>query len=102
MIRPPPRSTLFPYTTLFRSMNYLSVSGGLGQHLKCFSCYHWKPPPLKTGDNSEGIHSKSIPLNSKHTFNSNFEFNLNSNPLYQNCPVLMPGYHCSCQSLNGA
>src|SRR5256886_6175353 len=25
MIRPPPRSTLFPYTTLFRSVNYRSV-----------------------------------------------------------------------------
>src|SRR5256885_11914749 len=25
MIRRPPRSTLFPYTTLFRSMQYLSI-----------------------------------------------------------------------------
>src|SRR5688572_31164497 len=25
MIRPPPRSTLFPYTTLFRSFNYNST-----------------------------------------------------------------------------
>src|SRR3712207_8388923 len=28
MIRPPPRSTLFPYTTLFRSDRRASVGGG--------------------------------------------------------------------------
>src|SRR2546430_17451355 len=28
MIRRPPRSTLFPYTTLFRSLDILSVRGG--------------------------------------------------------------------------
>src|SRR3712207_7295384 len=28
MIRRPPRSTLFPYTTLFRSIRYLSVGEG--------------------------------------------------------------------------
>src|SRR3712207_6952598 len=27
MIRRPPRSTLFPYTTLFRSLAYLALSG---------------------------------------------------------------------------
>src|SRR5690242_21553309 len=26
MLRPPPRSTLFPYTTLFRSLYYLGIS----------------------------------------------------------------------------
>src|SRR5256885_11561556 len=31
MIRPPPRSTLFPYTTLFRSVVADAVPGG-GQH----------------------------------------------------------------------
>src|SRR5256884_8447951 len=29
MIRPPPRSTLFPYTTLFRSMNGVHDMGGM-------------------------------------------------------------------------
>src|SRR3712207_8872163 len=32
MIRRPPRSTLFPYTTLFRSKTYLPDSGGAGRH----------------------------------------------------------------------
>src|SRR5437899_10211468 len=30
MIRPPPRSTLFPYTTLFRSIRALLSGGGEG------------------------------------------------------------------------
>src|SRR3712207_7941292 len=34
MIRRPPRSTLFPYTTLFRSMSFL--------FLHFFSTYQWK------------------------------------------------------------
>src|SRR5256884_8387405 len=31
MIRRPPRSTLFPYTTLFRSLHTLGVDGGYTQ-----------------------------------------------------------------------
>src|SRR2546430_7718127 len=32
MIRRPPRSTLFPYTTLFRSRHLVGVEGGPGHH----------------------------------------------------------------------
>src|SRR5258706_2249456 len=35
MIRRPPRSTLFPYTTLFRSITFVSPTGGgtgMGEH----------------------------------------------------------------------
>src|SRR5438093_11953449 len=32
MIRPPPRSTLFPYTTLFRSVNVQANTGAGGVH----------------------------------------------------------------------
>ena len=32
MIRRPPRSTLFPYTTLFRSMRYLRASHGVSSY----------------------------------------------------------------------
>src|SRR5256885_13056045 len=41
MIRRPPRSTLFPYTTLFRSMPSIgAISGGEG-------ITHWDiPPPM--------------------------------------------------------
>src|SRR3712207_7846939 len=30
MIRRPPRSTLFPYTTLFRSLMFLAIAAGMG------------------------------------------------------------------------
>src|SRR5438309_8541469 len=33
MIRPPPRSTLFPYTTLFRSASRAPGAGGLAQRV---------------------------------------------------------------------
>src|SRR2546430_10653405 len=36
MIRPPPRSTLFPYTTLFRSyLNEIAAAGGLIETDNC-------------------------------------------------------------------
>src|SRR5437899_9613360 len=43
MIRPPPRSTLFPYTTLFRSVcpscgNLVGVNDE-----RCFTCGRWNP-----------------------------------------------------------
>src|SRR3712207_7102788 len=34
MIRPPPRSTLFPYTTLFRSQQRARGAGALAQQLE--------------------------------------------------------------------
>src|SRR5256885_16669282 len=35
MIRRPPRSTLFPYTTLFRSLEQLAKHGGFSLELSC-------------------------------------------------------------------
>src|SRR5438093_10142080 len=40
MIRPPPRSTLFPYTTLFRSA-WLGSCGLLGADLLAFGIHSW-------------------------------------------------------------
>src|SRR5260370_1460018 len=37
MIRRPPRSTLFPYTTLFRSLRFSAPSHGSGYEPRCFS-----------------------------------------------------------------
>src|SRR2546430_9818504 len=34
MIRRPPRSTLFPYTTLFRSLTYLALARGSRQRVE--------------------------------------------------------------------
>src|SRR5215203_6634397 len=51
MIRRPPRSTLFPYTTLFRSCRHLHASRGLCQYLDL---------------NGGGRDRKSTRLNSSH------------------------------------
>src|SRR2546426_6091543 len=67
MIRRPPRSTLFPYTTLFRSLSF---------HLKC-SAILCNSCPIshkitKTANNQKHIHAvvfrdrKSTRLNSSH------------------------------------
>src|SRR2546422_1814534 len=47
MIRRPPRSTLFPYTTLFRSPQVLRVAGPIGASvIDCTGplCYRAAPP----------------------------------------------------------
>src|SRR2546430_8789184 len=67
MIRRPPRSTLFPYTTLFRS-----------EHRKCQSCAGFQPRGTLRGDdpaivpNARGaagtsLDRKSTRLNSSHS-----------------------------------
>src|SRR5260221_7744643 len=53
MIRRPPRSTLFPYTTLFRSLGLAACGGG--------SSGSTNPGPRIWGDR------KSTRLNSRHT-----------------------------------
>src|SRR5256885_3183928 len=56
MIRRPPRSTLFPYTTLFRSVNVINAIWGVGVI------------PQNTIDNinDDVIDRKSTRLNSSH------------------------------------
>src|SRR5256885_7258937 len=55
MIRRPPRSTLFPYTTLFRSADLTSASDSL---TPCFSA--------APGFTNSSIDRKSTRLNSSH------------------------------------
>src|SRR5256885_4513401 len=76
MIRRPPRSTLFPYTTLFRSLGFVAefgeeedaeAQGNRGDH-------GWLPPARrpKTGASSrrrarkKSVDRKSTRLNSSH------------------------------------
>src|SRR2546430_12369924 len=47
MIRRPPRSTLFPYTTLFRSIDWISMAGQTDIPLFTYSFFHqafWDKP----------------------------------------------------------
>src|SRR5260221_8168430 len=70
MIRRPPRSTLFPYTTLFRSL-----STSTGPKTCCASCRRVCPasspvinPPVSViGNWSNCLDRKSTRLNSSHT-----------------------------------
>src|SRR3712207_7734575 len=48
MIRRPPRSTLFPYTTLFRSK--VAMDRGIGGPLLAPSAYFMKSPPVQYSD----------------------------------------------------
>src|SRR5438045_6228682 len=62
MIRPPPRSTLFPYTTLFRSDARSSRIRSIA-HRKLWPSFRWKTPESMP---SEGQDRKSTRLNSSH------------------------------------
>src|SRR5258708_20257822 len=75
MIRRPPRSTLFPYTTLFRSAE--EVADGLGPTMNLGSCgaCHLQPAvggtspavnPQVAFAKAEGADRKSTRLNSSH------------------------------------
>src|SRR5258708_31421256 len=63
MIRRPPRSTLFPYTTLFRSMRYQSCNdvGKWRGWIAHRGCNHSLPIPIY-----RGVDRKSTRLNSSH------------------------------------
>src|SRR5437667_8216682 len=54
MIRPPPRSTLFPYTTLFRSRELESTSSR--SHIRTTRCDHlWRSPAEQIASESRGV-----------------------------------------------
>src|SRR5690242_21602208 len=67
MIRRPPRSTLFPYTTLFRSQE--RVQSGQAAHAALRSADHRRVRPLRDGGARAGRSRgdrKSTRLNSSH------------------------------------
>src|SRR5216683_616902 len=59
MIRRPPRSTLFPYTTLFRSRDVGDCAGGAQQRRQAFE-------RRSRGDRGQARDRKSTRLNSSH------------------------------------
>src|SRR5688572_31600975 len=66
MIRRPPRSTLFPYTTLFRSLLLVVV---VAQHLQLIEPGRDRAHPEHADDRDEGHppDRKSTRLNSSHS-----------------------------------
>src|SRR2546421_8364977 len=60
MIRRPPRSTLFPYTTLFRSACGLEHAAG------AFNVHGMKGDAARLDDDADQVDRKSTRLNSSH------------------------------------
>src|SRR5256884_4500125 len=60
MIRRPPRSTLFPYTTLFRSLSYYAAFASLARYLHETLAF----PTERAAD----LDRKSTRLNSSHGY----------------------------------
>src|SRR5436853_3567128 len=65
MIRRPPRSTLFPYTTLFRSQVKAST-GRVGSHARPRRCARWHRACPKSRPPGAPTDRKSTRLNSSH------------------------------------
>src|SRR2546422_7850564 len=72
MIRRPPRSTLFPYTTLFRSLaGQVEPSPGTlcaAAAGDCCRSSRPEPAPSPSGRASDGLDRKSTRLNSSHGY----------------------------------
>src|SRR3712207_7522650 len=60
MIRRPPRSTLFPYTTLFRSLAGVAHRGGAVR--RPAPAHEGRDGPLLLPDQGEELHPARIPL----------------------------------------
>src|SRR2546422_7593355 len=69
MIRRPPRSTLFPYTTLFRSdQRQVPLSVGHPLSLQLWRRKFLRPPPGGTRTAGWPLDRKSTRLNSSHGY----------------------------------
>src|SRR2546421_2300186 len=59
MIRRPPRSTLFPYTTLFRSPNQIAADGSFPQELRRTKPYGYSLFNLRSEEHTSELQSRS-------------------------------------------
>src|SRR5439155_27115054 len=65
-LRPPPRSTLFPYTTLFRSRRARARQDAGGAHGGRMPSHRVLPNPVHAGPGFGRTDRKSTRLNSSH------------------------------------
>src|SRR3712207_7174148 len=98
MIRRPPRSTLFPYTTLFRS-SVRGAPGTLGALPATWSTVSPTPPTTSPGSGTEGVGTgvsgdrKSTRLNSSHANISYAVFCLKKKTHARTPDIPTPHYH---------
>src|SRR5947209_16095232 len=87
MIRPPPRSTLFPYTTLFRSSLYVVANDfDRPNHWNCENQAHCTPDPV--------VRSEEHTSNSSHANISYAVFCLKKKSLQVETVGARPGSPC--------
>src|SRR5258707_4312525 len=68
MIRRPPRSTLFPYTTLFRSVCNVSSSSVLGSGRWAWYRSRWSVPSRRRlSSTARVIQRRELPRSEEHT-----------------------------------
>src|SRR5260370_5048742 len=77
MIRRPPRSTLFPYTTLFRSIGRPGVGGGI------FADQDQKMASRRSGNIVNSLPSEPKPRSEEHTSELQSHLNLVCRPLLE-------------------
>src|SRR5439155_15114680 len=58
MIRPPPRSTLFPYTTLFRSLIWYLLAGIAATALQTFVTLHFGTATDRSEEHTSELQSR--------------------------------------------
>src|SRR5690242_21671103 len=78
MIRRPPRSTLFPYTTLFRSRKLTRATGPLSSPFRCYKaqtvpCSARSP---ETAPRARPPADRTMPRSEEHTFELQSHVNL--------------------------
>src|SRR2546429_5693855 len=67
MIRRPPRSTLFPYTTLFRSLSHHESGRSPGRRSEAYGHFSGQRPSTVV-DSRQRLDRKSTRLNSSHGY----------------------------------
>src|SRR2546429_6389068 len=93
MIRRPPRSTLFPYTTLFRSTpNLRATQVELYEGLEAHSQNRWPSLAFDVGAVNDLLDRKSTRLNSSHGYISYAVFCLKKKKRH-NLPHCRPSGH---------
>src|SRR5688572_31269320 len=78
MIRPPPRSTLFPYTTLFRSAKARKLTRSPFFSINRQACKNFQPPWRGQSRGRNGISSIGMPVrrSEEHTSELQSQSNL--------------------------